>query len=107
MITKAMFIEIMNTIITLHREEEKFNSVLSEIDEEFGGCFIHNKSINVLVKILRDLTNDENDNIGYWLWELEFGEKYTEGCITEADGTPIPLKTIEDLWNLLKNDTKL
>lgn len=96
----------MNSIIDLHHQQEKFNDVLKEIDSEFGGCYINNKSIDKLYNLLRDLTNDKSDIIGYWLWELEFGERYEEGCVSEEDGTPIPLKTLDDVWNYLVDENK-
>lgn len=101
-----MFIDLMNSIISLHQQQEKFNDVLKEIDSEFGGCYINNKSIDKLYNLLKDLTNDSSDIIGYWLWELEFGERYEEGCVTEEDGTPIPLKTLDDVWNYLVDENK-
>lgn len=96
----------MNSIIDLHQQQEKFNNVLQEMDSEFGGCYINNKSIDKLYNLLRDLTNDKSDIIGYWLWELEFGERYEEGCVSEEDGTPIPLKTLDDVWNYLVDENK-
>jgi len=60
--------------------------------------------IDSLVHLLEILTNDKNEWISYWLFELERGMDYHDGCVTEADGTIIPLKTPKDLWNLLKSE---
>ncbi len=100
---KELFIDAINFIKELSVEENKFNSLMVEIDKEFGGGFIHGKSINYIAGLLKVLTNDENDWISYYCWEINFGGGYTEGCVTEADGTPIPLATPEDLWNILNN----
>lgn len=98
---KELFIDTINFIKELNVEENKFNKLLREIDSEFGGGFIHNKSIHYLTGLLKELYNDENDWISYYCWEIDFGDKYKEGCVTEQDGTPIPLKTPEDLYNIL------
>ena len=35
------------------------------------------------------------------MWEIDFGKEYQEGCITEEDGTPIPLSNAEELYDLI------
>lgn len=99
--TKELFIDTINFIKELNQEENDFNDMLRRVDNEFGGGFIHGKSINYLTGLLKILTNDENDWISYYCWEIEFGEKYYDGCVTEVDDTPIPLRTPEDLWNII------
>ena len=52
-----------------------------------------------------DFTEEDFDDYGgtildYWCFELEFGEKYEEGCIKE-DGTPIFLNTIDDVYDYI------
>ena len=100
---KELFIEAIDFIRELNVEENKFNDLMTSIDSEFGGGFIHNKSINYITGLLKALVNDENDCISYYCWELDFGKKYEEGTVTEEDGTPIPLATSEDLWNIINN----
>lgn len=98
---KDMFVNTINFIKELNTEANNFNDMLKVVDSEFGGGYIHNKSIHFLVELLKKLTNDSNDWISYYCWEIDFGDKYYEGCVTEADGTPIPLKTPEDLYILI------
>lgn len=58
-----------------------------------------------VVELLSKATGDDNDWIGYWVYELDCGEKYSEGTVTDTDGRNIRLKTISDLWDLLcEND---
>lgn len=54
-----------------------------------------------LIGALEKVFHDKNSWISYWIYELDFGNKYKEGSVIDADGSDIPLKTIEDLWNLL------
>lgn len=44
---------------------------------------------------------DEGKWIDYYVYELNFGESYQPGMVERADGTEIPLETVEDLYNLL------
>lgn len=64
------------------------NSPISEIE-------------GALLKLLREVMEDKDDWIGYWMWELDFGKKWEPGKITSLDGTDIKLETLDDLWNLL------
>lgn len=54
-----------------------------------------------VISLLKTITGDKDDWIGYWVYELNCGKEWHPGMITEKDGTDIPLKTVEDLWNLL------
>lgn len=44
---------------------------------------------------------DEDRWIDYYVYELNFGESYQPGMVERADGTEIPLETVEDLYKLL------
>jgi len=60
--------------------------------------------MTTVVDLLELATNDtENGWISYWLYELDCGKDYKEGCVTK-DGENIPLKTSQDLWNLLVSE---
>lgn len=57
-----------------------------------------------VIDLLSVLTHDTNDWISYWVFELECGAKYKDGCVSDENNINIPLKTIEDLWNILKHE---
>lgn len=50
--------------------------------------------------------DEENDWIGYFAFELDWGEKYTPGKVKDQDGNEIPLATYEDLYVLLVNNMR-
>jgi hypothetical protein len=98
---KELFVETINKLQELSEEQEKFNDTLRIIDPEFGGGYIHNKTIFLVEELLSKILNDKYDNISYYMWELDFGKEYEPGCITEEDGTPIPLANASDLYDLI------
>lgn len=57
--------------------------------------------IDNVISLLANLTNDTEEWIEYWVYELGCGERADNYDITDKDGNPIPLSSIEDLWNLL------
>lgn len=40
-----------------------------------------------------------DDALSYYVHELNFGEKYYPGCVTEADGEICPLSTPDELYD--------
>ena len=64
--------------------------------------FLQNALLHVLQVEMNDLQLCEHGQswIEYFLWELNFGEEWKPGTVTE-NGKDIPLKTTDDLWNLL------
>ena len=57
--------------------------------------------ITTAVTVLEIAAGDEaNGWISYWLFELNCGEDYHDGTVTE-NGKIVPLKTTKDLWNML------
>lgn len=103
---KDLFIDTINQIEELHRESEEVNSVLKKIDPEFGGGYIHNKSITILENLVKALVNDQYDNIGYYMWEIDFGKGYKDGMITDADGNNIRLSNASELYDLIMSDNE-
>ena len=103
---KDKFIDAINFCKQLYKEQETFNDVLHNIDKDFGGGYIHTKSIDYILEMLRYLTNDKCAEIAYYAWELDFGDKYEDGMITDKDDNIIKLATSEDLYNLILEDNK-
>lgn len=56
------------------------------------------------LELLKDVFNDDGGWISYWVYELDFGRNATEDCVQDEDGKNIPIKTINDLYNLLTNE---
>lgn len=54
-----------------------------------------------VIDLLKFIFNDKDQWINYWIFELDFGKDYEDGWVTQKDGTIIPLKTVEDLYDLL------
>ena len=78
------------------------------MSNEFEDCTFwpYIKYENKLCDLLSYLMEDEKTWwIDYFCWERNFGRDLKLGDVTEKDGTPIPLKTAEDLYDLLVRDS--
>lgn len=60
----------------------------------------------IVIDLLEFIFNDKNQWIQYWTLELDFGERYEDGDVKGSDGCIIPLKTVDDLYNLLIENMK-
>lgn len=111
MISKDLFVETINFIRERNEFEIKLNDMLTE---EYNDCVFYpsDKWINKVVQLLSAGFDYEEEIISDWIYyfmfELDFGEKWKEGCVTETktvDGkdveVDVPLSTPEDLYDML------
>lgn len=80
----------------------KFNKTSSDETEI---CFPTLSS--EVVSLLSKITKDNAGWIEYWIFELNFGEKYKDGTVKDENGNNIPLKTIEDLWAFICKESNI
>lgn len=111
MISKDLFVETINFIKERNEFEIKLNDMLTE---EYNDCVFYpsDKWLNKVVQLLSAGFDYEEEVISDWIYyfmfELDFGEKWKEGCVTETktvDGkdveVDVPLSTPEDLYDML------
>lgn len=94
--TKENFSKLINAV-------KNHSEYICNLYKDYGIDFVNSPVMEIeseITKYLKAQLNDECDWISYWMWELNFGEKWKPGTVTE-NGNDIPLKTIDDLWNLL------
>ena len=94
--TKENFSELINAV-------KNHSDYIYNLYKDYGIDFANSPVMeieNEITKYLKAQFDDKFDWISYWMWELNFGENWKPGTVTE-NGNDIPLKTIDDLWNLL------
>ena len=77
--------------------EDSLDKALQEMSPDFGGFF--NGAITIALDLLKKIMNDKNERIDYYIYEADWGKTFKK--VYESDGTPIPLETIEDLYNII------
>ena len=100
-ITKQNFIKYINNLKQLRLAEESLNSAgeLLDFSISFGG---HEQ---LIIDILEDAFDDETFSwVSYFVYELEFGSEWHEGCARYKDGTDIPLRDAGELYDLLVSE---
>lgn len=105
MISKENFIKYINDFRNLCNIYENINKAAEKLDF----FSIYNTEYEVMIlDILQDVFNDkENDLIGYFIYELNYGEKWEESCIRDKDGKDIPLRNAEELYDILVKNMEI
>mgnify|MGYP001031021408 CR=1 FL=1 len=99
--TKDLFISSVTALKTQFEKDEKcveaFDVILPY--DNISG-YDNSVLIDAFINLLKECVNDTNDWIDYFVWELDFGRDYTDGCV-RINGKDVPLRTAEDLWNII------
>lgn len=102
----ADFEKHMGNIVRILQFENSISELCCQMYKERLDCEIRFPTlIEDVVDLLAMATQDKYNWISYWLFELDCGEKYKDGMITDADGNIIKLQTIHDLWGILLSET--
>ena len=108
MITKKQFVEIINKLKKVNDFVNKTNDEARKLDDAIISDFFNAQSLSIshesiVIELLENMFED-GDIISWWIYDLEYGTKYEDGCITEEDGTIIDVSTAEKLYDyLIKN----
>lgn len=102
-ISKEKFLKLMNKMYNDLCFEEDLNRMCSDKQLIEGFINVYDSYMSETIELLHLIFGkaDADHWIEYYCYELDFGRNYKPGAIQADDGIDIPLKTPEDLWNLL------
>lgn len=104
MLTKDEFVEHIKLIKKTRDLELKLCDLLTEMSAD-GRCnlFLYEEYESNVISLLKHVMDIdiENDWIEYFIYDLEFGNKFKLGSVVEADGKAIDLSTPEALYDYL------
>lgn len=96
--------EIEDGIENTLRNTSRFRNDMDFVDL-FG--LLHNTELeNELIGALESEFElpEKNNTLQYFIYDLEFGKKYTSGCLTDSKGNDVSIATPEELYDILVND---
>lgn len=105
MITKEQFVKIINRLRDYNDLQDKIQDLFRENIDNREMDFMNAGSIcigheTIVVQLLENMFNDK-DTLSYWLYELDYGRKYTKGCFTDENDKEIDISTASYLYNYL------
>lgn len=102
MIPKDMFIESMAILKKQHDYDMECSKAFATIlKDNFTTGYDNDTLYTQIINLMGFGHPYVVDNIEYFIYEIEFGSKYYDGCFTEADGTPIDISDAEKLYDYL------
>lgn len=107
MISKEKFVEIINRLRDYKELQHAIDSLFENYIDNKEMDFMNAGSIcigheSVVVYLLEKMF--DTDMISYFIYELEYGEKYKAGCVLDANMREIDLSTAEKLYDYLVQD---
>lgn len=104
-LTKLEFVEILNRLREatelVDKVEELFRSSRENLECDFcNGAGLQISHEGIVVKLLEKLMKDSFGNISYFIYELNYGREYQEGCVSDKNGN-VDIGTPEKLYDFL------
>lgn len=102
--SKESFCQVIDNYKSMWNFTDEMNDLFDKY--KMDGNIYPPMCTETVIDLLEFIFNDVNEWIQYWTLELEFGERYEDGDVQDKDGEVIPLKTAEDLYDLLVRNMK-
>lgn len=103
-ISREEFTKYINRIHDLQKMDDEMRDWCHKWSPDTDIFFSQMNAECELVELLDKMTHPEDsygDDVSYFVYELNFGEDYHPGCVTEADGTEIDFSTTDKLYDYL------
>ena len=107
MISKKEFVEIIERLKNYNDLQDKIDDLFKNNIDNKEMDFINAGSIcigheSVVVYLLERMF--DTDMISYFIYELDYGEEYEEGCVLDENMQVVDLSTPEKLYDYLVQD---
>ena len=104
-LTKQEFVEILNRLREatelVDKVEELFRSSRENLECDFcNGAGLQISHEGIVVKLMEKLMQDSFGNISYFIYELDYGREYQEGCVSDKNGN-VDIGTPEKLYDFM------
>lgn len=110
-LTKQEFVDILNRLREATELVDKVEALFRDSRENLECDFCNGAGLQIshegiVVKLLERLMQDNAGNISYFIYVLDYGKTYKEGCISDQSGN-IDFSTPEKLYDYLMQEHSL
>lgn len=113
LLSKEEFKKVLKDVSDLFHKEDMFCAALESLtnNNEPVTAFIYTQPIDMVMKLLGKMMNDEDDDIGYFMYELDAINTddfhiNPDKCPTESDGKTILYHDADTLYDYLTKGKK-
>lgn len=102
--TVNQFKRFVDAVNAFREAEERLSIALESFNDSWTTITFCTQITESIYSYIKEYFNDEEEWFDYWYFELDQGKTWTEQSCHRKDGTLIKLETIEDIYNLLKEN---
>lgn len=105
--TKEQFVSAIEELKDADDLQNQIDDIMKKSLANKRNDFMNAASLQIsheelVIDLLEEIFDDEGQWIVYWIYELDYGKKYTKGCV--VDDKPIDISTAGKLYDfLIKN----
>lgn len=100
MISKEVFVKTMQRLETLERHMDDVDAALHVLSPDFGGFYIP-EATAITMDLLREMFDDEDGLLEYFVYELNFLREYQFGYVLDENDNPVDVSTWEKVYDFL------
>ena len=105
-LSKEEFCSIMERLREAKDLVDKVDDLFNKSRENIENDFVNGASLQIshestVVKLLKFIMNDQDDLIGYFIYELDYGRKYEAGMIQDENGMDIDISSSEKVYDYI------
>ena len=99
MISKELFLNILERLEKLNKKISNVDYALRDLSPDFGGLYV-SETTDITVDILQAIFNDKGEWLAYLIYERDWLKSFKIGNVL-IDDTPIDLTTWEKVYDFL------
>lgn len=100
MISKEMFVSIMQRLETLEHQMDDVHDALHALSPDFGGFYVP-EAIEIAMDMLREMFDDEDNLLNYFVYELNYLHDYKFGYVLDENDNPVDVSTWDKVYDFL------
>lgn len=99
MISKEVFVNTMNKLQDLDKKMDAADKAFKALDSDFCSFYVTG-IFDTTFDLLKEAINDNDDWIGYFVYERDWLRDYELGDI-EDNGVPVKIENWEDVYDFI------
>lgn len=111
-LTKEQFVEYVGCIKkTCDKDDMLSEAIEKACNDDCRVIGLYGAECSAMVDLLSlamglEVGTRDGNEIEYFIYDLNFGKDYKEGCLTDMNGTPIDISTTEKLYDYIVSEVE-
>ena len=103
--SKEQFVKALKELQQVDEFTAEVNEVVRKHRDDICTDFINGDGLGIahkdlVIELLDKIMGSQNKDVDYWVYELEYGKKYFEGCVLQDD-KPVDISSAVKLYDYM------